>query len=276
LVGNQKSVLKKVSKEPLNGIKITKAGGRILKIENKKYLPAGKQVIQSNMVHKKILLGLTTTPNSDWKEKIKEIDKLDLKEIALFPTFLKTDGRKELYSLLEKTGIESIPHVHVRSEDMDPKELDYLCQKYKTQFFNIHSAQDFPINFDYSEYKMYLENTISIPTREELKKYSGFCVDFAHWESGMKKKNETYRNFENLIKKYSIGCCHISAVSEKLVYSPYDPPAYDKHMLSSHQEIDYIKKYIKYLPNIISIELENSFTEQLEIKKYLEKIITKN
>ena len=30
----------------------------------------------------KILLGLTTTPGSDWQEKIKEIDRLGLKEVA--------------------------------------------------------------------------------------------------------------------------------------------------------------------------------------------------
>jgi hypothetical protein len=34
-----------------------------------------------------------------------------------------------------------------------------------------------------------------------------------------------------------------------------------------------LKKYVEYLPDILGIELENSFKEQLEIKKYLEKIV---
>lgn len=228
------------------------------------------------MANKKILLGLTTAFNSAWREKIREIDKLNLKEIALFPTFLKTSERKELYGLLEKTGIESIPHVHARGEDMNLEEMDYLCRKYKAQVFNIHSFQDYPVNFDYSKYKIYLENTNSIPTEEELKKYNGLCVDFSHWENGIKKKNKAYDNFENLVKKYPVGCCHISAVSEKLVYYSYCTPctpAYDNHVFSSYAELDYIKKYLKYIPDIVSLELVNSFKEQLEVKKYLENML---
>ena len=34
---------------------------------------------------KKILLGLTTITPGEWKNKVKEIDELGLKEIALFP-----------------------------------------------------------------------------------------------------------------------------------------------------------------------------------------------
>lgn len=225
------------------------------------------------MANKKILLGLTTTPNSDWREKIREIDKFNIKELALFPTFLKPGERKELYGLLEKTDLGSIPHVHIRGEDMPPEELDWLIKKYKTKVFNIHSAQDYPINYNYSRYRVYLENTKSIPTKEELKKYNGLCVDFSHWEDGIKRKNKAYDNFENLVKKYPVGCCHISAVSEKLIYYSYCLPAYDNHVFSSYTELDYIKKYLKYLPDIISIELANSFKEQLEVKKYLEKII---
>lgn len=66
----------------------------------------------------KILLGLTTTPKSDWREKVKEIEKFGIKELALFPTFLSPDERKELYTLLEKTKIKNIPHVHLR-DDME-------------------------------------------------------------------------------------------------------------------------------------------------------------
>ena len=49
---------------------------------------------------KKILLGLTTiAEGGEWKNKVKEIDKLDIKEIALFPTCLNLAERKELYQL---------------------------------------------------------------------------------------------------------------------------------------------------------------------------------
>ena len=49
--------------------------------------------------------------------------------------------------------------------------------------------------------------------------------------------------------------------------------SYSSHLLKDYHELDYIKKYKKFLPDLISIELENSFKELLEIKKYLEKII---
>ena len=38
-------------------------------------------------------------------------------------------------------------------------------------------------------------------------------------------------------------------------------------------ELDYVKKYVKYLSPICAIELENSFKQQLEAKKYIENII---
>jgi hypothetical protein len=225
------------------------------------------------MANKKILLGLTTTPNSDWREKIREIDKYNIKELALFPTFFKPDERKELYGLLEKTGLKIIPHVHIRGEDMPPEELDWLIKRYKTKIFNSHSVQDYPMNFDYSKYKLYLENTYTIPTEAELKKYNGFCVDFSHWEDGRKKKSQVYENFAELLSRYTIGCCHISAITEGLICDLDGDSTYSSHIFSDLSELAYMKKYLKYLPKIVSLELTNSFADQLKAKKYLEKII---
>lgn len=229
------------------------------------------------MAEKKILLGLTTTPASDWREKTREIDKFGIKEIALFPTFLKTKKeREELYGLLEKTGLESIPHVHLRPENMILEELDYFVKKYNTEVFNIHSPREFPLNYDYSRYKkiIYLENTDFIPNEKEIIELgNGLCIDFSHWENGIKKNNEEYNNFHELAKKYSVGCCHISGISNELFPYKYCKPSYDIHTVNNLSELNYIKKYIKYLPDIISIELENSFEEQLKVKEYLEKII---
>ncbi|MDD5464316.1 MAG: hypothetical protein PHP62_04145, partial [Candidatus Moranbacteria bacterium] len=63
-----------------------------------------------------ILLGLTTTPKSDWRGKVEEMKKFGIKQIALFPTFLKIDDRKELYKLLEDIDGLEIPHVHLRDD----------------------------------------------------------------------------------------------------------------------------------------------------------------
>ena len=63
-----------------------------------------------------ILPTITTTWGSNWRVKIKEINEIGLKEIALFPTCLPKEKRKELYRLLEDSNIESIPLVHIRSD----------------------------------------------------------------------------------------------------------------------------------------------------------------
>ena len=120
---------------------------------------------------KNILLSVTTTTGSDWKKMVADINKLKIKEVALFPTAIADKEREELYQLLENSTIDSIPFVHLRS-DMLPSELKYLIKKYKTKVFNIHSEQEFPFFYDYSKYRdvIYIENTPSFLDEEELKK----------------------------------------------------------------------------------------------------------
>ena len=230
------------------------------------------------MYEKKILLGLTTTPGSDWREKTREIDKFGIKEIALFPTFLKTEERKELYSLLEKTGLESIPHVHLRSPDMGADELNYLIDKYKTKVFNVHSPREFAINNDCFNFKdkIYLENTDFIPAAEEIEKFDGICLDMSHRENYLRENNFEYVNtLDNLLEKYPIGCGHASAIKNEPQkdLEEFDNMRFSSHWMDNVNEFDYMKNYLKYIPEFFSIELENSFEEQLKVKEYLEKII---
>jgi hypothetical protein len=227
------------------------------------------------MTEKKILLGLTTTPDSDWRGKVREIDKFSIKEVALFLGPLKKNEREIIYGELKKTQLKSIPHVHART-DMDAAEFDYITEKYGTEVFNIHSLKDYPLvkDIDFSKYykKIYLENVQIVPDEKEVKMFGGLCIDFSHWENGKLTNWKAYENFGKLVKKYPIGCCHISAITDKLVKWP-EWSTYDSHNFNKLEEFDYIKNFIDYLPNLISIELENSFEEQLKVKKYLEKII---
>lgn len=232
----------------------------------------------------KILLGLTTTPKSDWREKVKEIEKFKIEELALFPTFLKLNERKELYALLEKTKLKNIPHVHLR-DDMEQWELGLFYEKYNSRLFNIH-PNEAGLNFiNNSKYKniIFVENLFDLDEIyfKILNNCGGLCIDFSHWEDrGSITKNKGYEKMEETIGKYKIGCCHISSINEdsiegidyqtgkKIIY-------HDNHMMSDISRMDYIKKYVKYLPEYVSIELENSFEKQLEVKEYLEKIINK-
>lgn len=234
---------------------------------------------------KKILLGLTTTtPGGGWRNKVKEIDELDLKEIALFLTGLDIDERRELFDLLDKTGLESIPHVHLRN-DMKFIELDYLAGRFKIKVFNVHAEDSsFPFKNDYKDYanKIFVENqSANLPTKNDLKKYGGLCLDLAHWESDNLKTgqdNQADRRLRYLAGKHKIGVNHISAIKAK-PFTYHDRftgrgfNGYDSHWLDDLSEVDYVKKYNNYLAEIISLELENPLRRQMEVKKYLEKIL---
>jgi len=224
-----------------------------------------------------ILPGLTTL--TDWQSKIKEIDKLKLKEIALFPTGLKYKQRQKLYQLLKRTVIKSIPHVHLTA-DIREAEIAYLVKEYKTQYFNIHPRTYFKPVLSYKKFLklIYLENLSEIDSDyyDFLGKSVGLCIDFSHWEDfGVRLHNSGYENFENIVKKNKIGCCHVSAVKNKIGIDPLSrKKCYSRHAFRKLQEFDYLKKYNKYLPKYISLELENSLSEQLKAAKYIkEKII---
>lgn len=232
----------------------------------------------------KILLGLTTTSGSDWRGKIAECQKFDIKEIALFLTGIGFAERRELYGLLENSPVKSIPHVHLR-DDMQIDELDCLSQKFQTQVFNIHPNKNtYKSTEDYSKYapNIFVENASFVPEIGELEKYGGLCVDFSHWQDWIiLEKEENVSKMEEVAQKFKIGCCHISAVGNALIktqdqmHPEITYENYSKHTFSDLKEFDYIKNFIEYLPELISLELENSFAEQLEAKKYLTELIAK-
>jgi len=231
------------------------------------------------MKNKIVLVSITSAsdPNG-WVRKVKRISELGIKEAALFPTTLDFEQRKKLYAALEESSLKRLPHVHLRS-DMEEWEMDLFVEKYKTQVFNIHpchSTHPFPDSFLKYKEKIFIENLIAVPEEEELNKYSGLCVDFGHWEGSRRLGNEKYNSrMRQLIKKFIIGCCHISAVKKKAERDAEFSMrfTFDQHFMDDLSDLDYIKKYKELLPQYISIELENSIDEQLVAKKYLEKII---
>lgn len=232
------------------------------------------------MKKKKILVGLTTISGDEWKNKIKEIDKLGIKELALFPTCLNAKQRKELYKKLEKTELKRIPHVHIR-HDFEPWEFDYLTKRYKTEVFNIHPYVELIELIDKNKKyknKIFVENLFDFKYFWLVEKNcGGICLDISHWEDyGVKQKKIGYEDFTKRIKGKKIGCNHISGVGDKIHYYHYSKinkkvGNYSDHWLKDLNGMNYVKKYKKYLSDIISIELENPFREQLEVKKYLEK-----
>lgn len=222
------------------------------------------------MKNKKILLGLTTTIGSDWKKKIREINEFKIEEVALFLTGIDKEKRQELYSLLEKSCLKSAPHVHLR-DDMGADEIRYLREKYNTQLFNIHPIGQAKFRYNYNELKdymdmIYIENTVLLPTQKELDECGGLCVDFSHWEN--RKNRKEYQGLGELARKNKIGCCHVSGIWSLWGFFPRD-----MHFAKAKSNFNYLKKYESYLPDFISLELENDFKEQLEFKRYIENML---
>lgn len=217
---------------------------------------------------KEILLGLTTTPGSDWRRKCEEIDELGLKRIALFPTFLDIEERRELYGLLGKTGLEEVPHVHLRSDDTEAWEMELYETKFKTQVYNIHpQAIKVPTLAPYMR-KIYVENLNKRLNDSIVKECAGLCLDFSHAEDFRIRLATAGEPLYGLLGKFPIGCCHVSPVRKIPIFGKVSV----HHMKNLH-ELDYMAKYREHLPNWISLEMENSFTEQLQAKAYLEGVL---
>ncbi len=220
---------------------------------------------------RRLLPAITTIYNLKWQEKIAEVKKLKLKEICVFLTCLNSKKRRELYKLIKETKIKEIPFLHLRS-DMELWELDYFVENYGTQIFNIHSQVEFPLDYDYSKYKdsIYIENTSHPYNKEEIKNFGGICLDLAHLENGRISAKEKFEHNTKIIKRYPIGCNHISAIKKTACANEIGKVTYDSHSLEDFSELDYLKKYPStYFSSFIAIELENSITEQLKARDYI-------
>lgn len=73
----------------------------------------------------KILLGITGTKDSDWQNKLKGLNKLKIREAALFLERLNETQRKRIYRALLESTIKKIPLCHIKN-DMEVEELVFL------------------------------------------------------------------------------------------------------------------------------------------------------
>lgn len=220
---------------------------------------------------RKIICSITTTWNSDWQAKIKEINKFGLEEAGLFLTGLKKGERKKLYKLLENSTLKMIPLVHIR-KDMPAEELDYLIKKFRVKTFNIHSHSEFPFFHRYLKHRkmIFIENVYHPLDEKEIKKFGGICLDIAHLENERLKEREKFEHNVKVIEKHPIGCNHISCVQKTLHRDESGYLRYDAHFLRNFSQLDYLKNFPKrYFSSIIAIELENTIKKQLEVRDHL-------
>src|SRR5579864_7413674 len=85
----------------------------------------------------KILVSITGSQEEDWQNKLEEIKRLKIQEVALFLEIFEKDQREKIYRALLESKITTIPLVHIR-HDMTKEELQFLKNNYKTKYFTIH------------------------------------------------------------------------------------------------------------------------------------------
>ena len=223
---------------------------------------------------KKILLGLTTTPGSDWRRKVEEMKRLGIKEIALFPTFLEKAEREELYALLEGIDGLRIPHIHLR-DDMDEDELSYLETRYCPIAYNIHDYQRQIPAFKMLRHKIFVENHFHPFADGIVGEYAGICLDTQHhYRTRFRSPKAYFILWKQLLSgAYLIGCSHLSPVKAFRNRSARTRLGVGSHYMIDLREYEYVKRYVRYLPEYVSIEAENTFEDQLHIREYLDTII---
>jgi len=216
-----------------------------------------------------------TAINNDHYKKLKEAEELGLEEICVFFSPLNPKKRKEFYPVLEKSKIKKIPFAHIRG-DFDKNEIYYLKEKFGTTLFNFHSSNQHPILYKYDELEkeIYIENTMTRFTDEEISNYAGICLDVSHLENDRLTDRERYEYFIVLLDKLNCGCGHLSAIKKNKKYCPVaEANRYDKHFFDEFTDFDYILKYKDKLPPVIALEVENSINEQIEAIEYIKKLL---
>lgn len=216
----------------------------------------------------KIFLSITGEGSLDWSNKLKEINKLKIKKVAVFLERFDKKERDNLYRLLEKSSIKEVPFVHLR-DDVEAREIEYFIKKYKTKYFSIHE-EHFKILNKWKGYwdKIYLEMNYDSKINKDVKvrKIGGFCIDLAHFKCSIARGTEEAYYAYLRKNKIKFTCNHLNG---------YDPvKRRDKHIVTSLKDFDYLTTLPKYIfGKVIALEVDNSIKEQIKFKKYLIKIL---
>lgn len=224
---------------------------------------------------RRIVPGLTSTRKEGIPAFLTEMERLRVREIALFPTCLSREERWSLYESLERIGGVSCPHVHLRS-DCDADEIAFLGKAFGARAFNVHPASSthpFGKIPEGMERQFWVENVDHLPDAAEAGAMGGLCPDFSHWENAEMLGIPGYdAAMRALLSRFPVGCCHLSAIrpGERNSWGS----GHDFHSFKELSELDYLAKYAAFLPpGPCSLELENPLAEQLEAARYLSRLL---
>ena len=217
---------------------------------------------------KRILFGITGEKEKDWQDKLNDLNKLKIREAALFLERFDQIQRKKIYRALLGSSIKTIPLCHIKN-DMEIEELVYLESKFKTKYFTIHeSSFGFLDKWKGFYRKLYLEMNIDnyVSPKVAVGRIGGFCVDLSHFKVALTgwTKDFDYTYFKK--HKADFTCNHLNG---------YDPKEnIDLHAIKSLKDFDYLKTLPKFIfGKVIALEVENDIVEQIKFKRYLIKLL---
>lgn len=216
----------------------------------------------------RIFVGITGRTECYWKSKLAEIEKLKIREAALFLERFDLKQRKKIYAALSVSHLKKIPMIHIKN-DMERWELEWLAKKYDNPFFTIHEDGFVHMHKWRGFYKkLFLELNYNnkVAPYVNVAKVGGFCIDLSHFKSA---EERWAKEFEYVLKRKKtarFACNHLNGYSVK--------QNRDLHKIKSLKEFDYLTTLPHFIfSDVIGIEAENSIAEQLEFKKYLVKML---
>lgn len=207
----------------------------------------------------------------DWRQMIEDIKRLKLTDISLFLTYVGREDREIIYQLLTAAKVKRIPHVHVRS-DMVETELDLLVKKFQTKAFTTHYR--YLKYFTKSKYRkqIFIENNDGpdrIVDLRQVQNFGGLCIDLSHYAEMRKYNQKDFLIARDGVEKlkFPVGCNHLSAILKN---------GHSRHLALDMKQLDYVTSIPQsYFSDNINIELANSIPQQLEFRKHLAKILSK-
>ena len=213
---------------------------------------------------------------SDWKERFREATRLDIKEVSLFMTTLILKERKRFYRHLKESGIEFVPHVHIR-HDFTEKEVQWLVDTYGVKYFTIH-IQNLKKFSKWKlakkicvEYNPTLYNGKMLDDLKYIDRIAGFCIDITHYHIAKRYRyDKSLKIVEKLLKKYPVVINHLNGFTKKNTNKiEIDDMHFIKNMNKNFWHLENTPK--KLFSKNIYIECSNAIPKQLKIIDYLYK-----
>lgn len=217
----------------------------------------------------RIYLGITGAKNSDWQSKLEEINRLGIKEAAVFLERFNKQQRHNLCRMLLKSSISKVPFVHLKG-DSSKDEIKFFIDNFGTKHFNIHE-EHFDLLDQWKGYwdKLYLEMNYDSKVAKNVKvrKIGGFCVDLAHFKAAIARGSEEAYYIFVRKNKIKFACNHLSGYSFQ--------KSKDLHTVSTLKDFDYLTSLPKWVfGEVIALEVDNGIEEQMKFKEYLIKILS--